>query len=272
MVWNGIPVKLVNSYSLQRSRRADDSPVQGLGDVSSNLEDVVIASWDVDLGMLGSHLPQGIEPERFSLDDGSVRGMISAVSFKNTDFYVGFAPFVKLRALQTNYRAYVRRGGQRAVWFFGTSLGSPVIVPRHVWGLPWARSKGQQEATWEDGTLSRLHWEVHSSLGSERLALRGSGTAMGRLDGFESEARTQQILTHPTVGYIRRRRRDVVTYSVWHPPFSLERAEVDLARFSYFEDLDLVSEGTPPHSVLVQQRIHYLIFLPPKRLGPQSPF
>jgi hypothetical protein len=93
---------------------------------------------------------------------------------------------------------------------------------------------------------------------------------MGRLDGFTDEEQAQRVLTHPTVGYLLRRRRTVVTYSVWHPPFALYRAHVEQARFTYFERLGLIQPDTPPHSALVQRRIHDLIFLPPERVPTTS--
>jgi Uncharacterized conserved protein (COG2071) len=241
----------------------DQAPKMGLGDVSSSLEDVAITTWDVDPALLADLLPGGLEPDRYRLDDGRERAFVSAVSFLNRDFFMGMAPFVKIVARQTNYRAYVRRGDERAVWFFGTSLGSLVLVPRHVWGLPWARSRGEHTASWSEAGLDHLSWQVESELGTESLELVGSGQPMGRLDGFEDEAQTQRVLTHPTIGYVSRRGRDVVSYSVWHRPFALERARADHARFSKYEELGLVAPEQPPHSALVQQQIHYLIFLPP---------
>ena len=249
-----------------RSTTAGQPPELGLGDVSSWLEDGAITTWDVDPEARAARLPSGIVPHRFRLDDGRERAFVSAVSFVNPDFFVGFAPFAKLEGRQTNYRAYVRRGDERAVWFFGTSLGSPVIIPRYVWGLPWARSQGEHAARWGPRGLERMIWQVESSHGKEMLVLDGTGEPMGRLDGFASEAETQRVLTHPTVGYLHRRGGAVVTYSVWHRPFALERAVPEVARYTLFEDLGLVAPSAPPHSVLVQPRIHYLVFLPPRRV------
>lgn len=238
----------------------------GWGDVSSLLQDFAITTWDVDPGALARRLPPELQPDVFTLDDGRPRAFVSAVTFLNTDFFVRFAPFVRLRAHQTNYRAYVRRGDERAVWFLGTSLASVgVIVPRWIWGLPWARSRVEAEARWSGDALEHYAWEGRGEHGVERLHVRGTGQPLGRLDGFEDDARTRLVLTHPMIGYLHRRKRTVVRYSVWHAPLQLELASVERARFELYERLGLVGTEQAPHSVLVQRRTQYLIRLPPRR-------
>lgn len=241
------------------------TPRQGLGDVSSVLVDFAITTYDVDPAALAAHLPEGLAPDVFRLDDGRERAFVSAVSFVNTDFFVRFAPFVRLTCRQTNYRAYVRRGDERAAWFFATSLGTRwVFVPRTIWRLPWAYAGGVAEARWCEAGLERLSWRADGTLGEERLSLRGTGAPVGRLDGFASAEETHEVLTAPTVGYLFRRGGAAATYSIWHAPLEMERARADEARFEHYERLGLVSPGATPHSVLVQRRTHYLIFLPPR--------
>ncbi|MEQ8455002.1 MAG: DUF2071 domain-containing protein [Sandaracinaceae bacterium] len=250
-------------------RDAIDRPRRGLFDVSSHLASFVTTTYDVDPSALSAALPEGFEPDVFTLDDGRARAFVSAVSFLNTDFHVGFAPFVKLQTTQTNYRAYVRRGAERAAWFFGTSLGTRLglIVPRLIWRLPWAYAGGTREASWGENGLESLRWDLRGELGEERLVLEGTGQPMGRLDGFRDEAMTHAVLTNPMVGYLRRRTSGrVVTYAVWHAPLALERAHAEEARFGFFERLGLVAPGARPHSVLVQRLTHYLVFLPPRAL------
>lgn len=243
----------------------------GWGDVSSLLQDFAITTWDVDPGALARLLPPQLSPDVFALDDGRSRAFVSAVTFLNTDFFVRFAPFVRLRAHQTNYRAYVRRGDQRVVWFFATSLASiGVVVPRFIWGLPWARSKVAAKAQWygeeRGGALDRYTWDGTSELGVEQLDVRGTGQPLPRLDGFVDDAQTGLVLTHPMIGYLHRHERTVVTYSVWHAPLQMELATVDRARFGLYESLGLVADARAPHSVLVQRRTQYRIHLPPRRV------
>lgn len=247
---------------------ATKRPRFGLFDVSSHLHHFVTTTWDVDVDALASHLPDELEPDAFTLDDGRERAFVSAVSFLNRGFHVGFAPWLKLTVRQTNYRAYVKRGHERPVWFFGTSLSSRVglLIPQLVWRLPWAYADGNVDASWNGESLESLRWIAMGSLGEERLAIEGTGKPMGRLDGFPDQEMTQLVLTHPMVGFLRRRGSGaVVTYGVWHAPLSLERCYVKEARFEQFERLGLVEPDTPPHSVLVQRHTHYLIDLPPRR-------
>ncbi len=243
------------------------APRQRWSDVSSELHDVAITTWDVDPDAVSAQLPPWLSPDVFTVA-GRKRAFVSAVTFLNRQFFVGYAPFVKLVCRQTNYRAYVRRGDQRAVWFFATSLGTPwVIVPRWIWRLPWARSRGEHSATWNDRQLAELRWSQTGELGEEQLVCRGTPEPPGRLEGFADERQTAQVLTHPFVGYLRRRCGSVVTYSVWHEPMQTLRAEPSTARFEHYERLGLVEPGQPPHSVLVQRHIHYLIVLPPRRVA-----
>ncbi|GAB4215399.1 MAG: hypothetical protein OHK0013_40960 [Sandaracinaceae bacterium] len=248
-------------------------PRPRLGDVSSKLFDFVITTYDVAPERLASFLPRGLEVERFRFDDGRERALVSAVSFLNTDFFVHFAPFVRLACEQTNYRAYVRRGDERAVWFFGTALASPfVLLPRHAWRLPWHRMHVTRESRWNGERLAHLDWHARATIpgeggAAEFLRLSGTGRPLGRLDGFASVEETRAILTHPLVGYVRRRDgRTVVTYGVWHAPLEMEVAEVREARFERFEALGLVAPGAKPHSVLVQRTTDFLVLLPPHRV------
>jgi uncharacterized protein YqjF (DUF2071 family) len=243
-----------------------DAPRARLTDVSSTLRDVVITTYDVAPEVLASFLPKGLTVERFVMPDGRERAMVSAVSFFNTRFYVHFAPFVKLACGQTNYRAYVRRGEERAVWFFGTSLDSPfVLLPRHAWRLPWHRMHVERESAWSGERLESLRWHARAEGAEEKLVLRGTGEPLGVLPGFSSEEDTHRVLTHPLVGYLRRRDGRLVTYGVWHAHLEMERAQVEDARFERFEALGLVSRGQAPSSVLVQRTTQFLVLLPPRR-------
>ena len=61
------------------------------------------------------------------------------------------------------------------------------------------------------------------------------------------------MLTHPLVGYVRRRDGRYATYSVDHGALALERAEASVARFALFERLGLVTPGAI-HSVAVKSK------------------
>ncbi len=247
-------------------------PGPRLGDVSSTLFDFAITTFDVGVGALARHLPRGLAPERFRLDDGRERAMVSAVTFLNTRFFVHFAPFVRLTCEQTNYRAYVRRegvrpGGERAVWFFGTALAHPLVyLPRLAWQLPWHRARVRRTSAWEGDRLRHLRWHAEAPGAEERLVAEGTGRPLGRLDGFSGASDTHEILTHPLVGYVWRRDGRVATYGVWHAPLQMEEASAKEVRFERFEALGLVEPGARPHSVLVQRTTEFLVRLPPRRV------
>lgn len=242
---------------------------QRLTDISSELRSFAITTYTCAPDALARHLPAGFEPELVSID-GAPRALVSAVSFVNTRFYVGFAPFVKLTCAQTNFRAYVRRDGASAVWFFATSLGSRfVALPRHAWRFPWHHVQAECEAEWEGEHLARLSWRGRAAEGEERLDARGTGETLDRLPGFDEPAEARRVLTHPLTGYLRRRDGLVVTYGVSHAHLDMELATASDARHEVFERAGVVAPGQAPHSVLVQRATHFIVQLPPRALRPQ---
>ncbi len=253
---------------------AGATPRMGIGDVSSQMKDFAITTYDVDPAALKAKLPAGIEPTVGPMKDGRSRAFVSAVTFLNTSFYVAFAPFVRLTCAQTNYRAYVTRvcgsDRQRGAYFFATHLDSIFVhMPRTFWRLPWERSHVVQSAEWEPRgpavTCRSYAWGGRGTH-EERLRARGTGEPIGVLDGFADEATSRLVMTHPEIGWLTRRDGKLATYSVWHASLELERCEVDEARFERWEALGLVEPGQLPCSVLVQRHTHYLVRLPPKRV------
>lgn len=242
-------------------------PKANITDVSSTLRDFAITTWDVSPDKLQSFLPSGITADEFEFSDGRKRAFVSAVTFLNTRFFVHFAPFVKLQCQQTNYRAYVRRGSERAVWFFGTTLASRfVYLPRIAWQLPWHYAEASRNSEWNGNALKTLQWSADAPGAIERLRLKGTGNPLGKLQGFSSFEQTHQVLAHPLVGYLRRRDGHIATYGVWHLLLELEQAEVQEARFEMYEQLGLIEPHAPPHSVLVQRETEFLVRLPPRRV------
>jgi len=240
-----------------------DRPRPGLFDAHSRMRDFAIVTYDVAPDALARHLPRGIAPDVFTLDDGRRRAFVSAVPFHNDDFRPGFFPLFGFAFGQTNYRAYVTALGRRCVWFFGTSLASRfVVVPRYVWRLPWHFVRMRFACDWGAGRY------VHSATGSEwgdaEIDATITDAPTGRLDGFADEEETALVLTHPLEGFLACRTSGVATYSVWHERLELRRALVSCARFRVFEDLGLVGTDQAPHSVLVQPKTEFTIYLPPR--------
>jgi hypothetical protein len=249
----------VNAISIAKPR---------VTDVVSDLTGFAITTFTVPLAKLASMLPRALEPTALTLDSGVRVGMVSAVTFLNTEFRVGFAPFIRLVAAQTNYRAYVRRGDEDAVWFFGTMLASPfVVLPRYAWALPWAYGRVTRAMAFDvDGHCTDYAHHAICEHGEEHLEAVGTRVPMGRLDGFADARESARVLTHPLVGYVARTRGGHVTYGVDHEALALERADATVARYTFFERLGLVAPDQEAHSVLVMPSTHFVVRLPPARV------
>lgn len=75
-------------------------------------------------------------------------------------------------------------------------------------------------------------------------------------------------LTHPLTGFHRRRDGVLGTYSVWHDRLRPTVGWVRSARFGLLDRLGVVpyAEQARPHSVLLQRRTQFTVYLPPARL------
>lgn len=236
-------------------------------DAATTLEHFALVTFAVDPAALRSTLPAGLEPEVRQLDDGSERGFVSAVSFRDVHFRFAFAPWLRLSFFQTNYRTYVRApDGRRAVFFFGTTLDSPfVAIPRIAWRMPWHGGATVIEAEWAaDGRCLTYRHRSTGRWGAAEVAISGTDQPMGRLDGFADEDDAAVVLTHPLDGYFVRPNGRLGRYSVWHARLELQRGVARVARYAVFEELGLVAPNAVPHSVLLQRATDFDVLLPPK--------
>lgn len=247
-------------------------PRLGSLDALTTLEHFALITYDVDPERLAALLPTGygFEPEVARLSDGRRRSFVSAVNFRDVHFRFAAAPFVRVSFEQTNYRAYVRRNGKRAVWFFGTTLASrTAALPRMLWGMPWHRVISTLEATW-DGDRCVTYESSHvGKWASAAMRLEGTAERAGLLDGWATPDEAALILTHPLVGYFSHNRGNGVgLYAVWHARLNLTVGRAIEARFSPFEERGLITPNQEPHSVLLQPSTEFLVLLPPTRVRP----
>jgi hypothetical protein len=188
------------------------------------------------------------------------------VSFRDVDFRFAIAPRLRVSFFQTNYRAYVfGPDGTRAVYFFGTTLDSPLAAfPRHVWWMPWHSGATRIDADWDaDGRCISYRHACRDPWGAAIARLEGSTEAAGRLDGFADADDAALVLTHPLDGWFLRPDGRLGRYAVWHDRLALQVGTAHRARYAVFERLGLVAEDQPPHSVLLQRAIEFDVLLPP---------
>jgi hypothetical protein len=231
----------------------------------TELDDFAIITYRVPTEGLGRHLPAGFAPRVFTFDDGEPASLVSAVVFRDRDFHFRFFPPASITCGQINYRAYVTEQDRPGVWFFGTSLDHPlVVVPRLLWGMPWTRSRIAITADW---TASPHTWRlgVTDRAGDSHCEAVAKDPS-DRLDGFADRDEWLRVLTHPTIGWYRRRSGGVGSYSIWHQPMAPRILQAQSARFVVFERLGLTTSDTRPHSVLAQPSLHFDVHTPPRRL------
>lgn len=260
----------------QRLRFADlwvpRPPVSGIN-VQCQLKHFAIVSYVICPTLIRSMIP-----DRFQLDtvwiDGKEQALVSAVPFLNVNFRLAAHPSPRLEMGQVDYRTYIidQHTGERAVWFFGTTLDSWTLpLPRLVWQQPWHAGRTRFDCSLDASGqhYRRYHMHTASAWGSAELTLRQAPDQPTRLPGFADEETALFFLTHPLVGFYHRRRDGHLgAYRVWHDRLQVHSAELISARFALFDRLGLVSyaEQQQPHSVLVQPLTDFTVYLPPTRL------
>jgi uncharacterized protein YqjF (DUF2071 family) len=248
---------------LLMSESPSDRPALRWTNAQTVLECFGMFTYAVEPARLARCLPDGIV-----VDERAGTGLVSAVPFLDRDFRFRALPFAKVSCGQVNYRAYVRLGDQRGVFFFGTSLDSVfVLLPRIVWRMPWHRDRLRIEASWGDGDrCAAYHLDARGAWGSAVVHARGTGRRLPDPACFTEAADCRATMLDPFTGwYLRRNGRGLGRYTVWHEPLDLEEVVVDEARFQVFDDLDLLDAGQAPLAAGVQRSVAFDVHTPPVR-------
>jgi Uncharacterized conserved protein (COG2071) len=242
-------------------------------DVTTTLRDFAIVTYAVPPERLAPHVAPTFTPELIDTADGA-RALVSVVPFRDTAFRLAGCPSPGLGFGQTNYRAYVRDSttGARAAWFFGTALDSPTVaVPRHMWSLPWHRTRIRFSCAYDSASFrySAYSMRADGRWGSAALDLEDSGEPLSHVAGFPDVETALVVLTHPLVGVYHRRDGGLGSYAVWHARLTPTTGRCRAARFDVLDALGLVpfSDQLSPHSVLLQAVTDFTIYLPPHRLA-----
>ena len=242
--------------------------------IQTDLRHFGLITYALPASRLAPHIPT----DRFAIAqfeiDGRPMALLSAVPFWDADFhYLRLAPFLKFQFGQTNHRVYVidKRTGQHAVWFLGTTLGSPLVYgPRWLWRMPWHLARYQVNCRYDpaQGRYQRYDYRVESDWGAAEISLRDTGQPAAEVPGFATQDDWQLILTHPLDGFYYRLDGGLGSYSVWHELIPLTVGQPQQLYFSLYERLNLLSptEMQQPHSVFLCPQTRFEVYLPPRRL------
>jgi hypothetical protein len=243
-------------------------------DVVAGLGHFAIVTYAVDPARVRPHVHPRFDLDCHRAADGSEKVWVSMVPFEDQDFHFAGLPWLTFRFGQTNYRTYVidRRTGRRAVWFWGTTLDSwTVAVPRYCWKLPWHRGRVRFDCAYDGaaGRYARYRMTTRSDWAPVEMELEDTGSALERLDGYSDLEAGLVVLTHPLTGVFYRRDGKLGSYKIWHDRLHCTAGRVVSARIGLFDRIGLVpfAEQGAPHSVLIQPRSEFTIYLPPKRLA-----
>lgn len=247
-------------------------PRTGWLDVWSRLRHFALITYALPKERLAPYIPS----ERFDIPEflvhGQPRALMSAVPFVDVDFhFMRLFPWLKFAFGQTNYRVYVidRQTQEHCVWFFGTTLGSPVVYfARGLWRIPWHYARYQVDCAYDEQAqrYSSYRYTVGSAWGSARIDLEDTGEPVALAEGFASPDELQFVLTHPVDGYFHRLDRRLGSYSVWHAPIAMTLGRPRDLYFSLYESLGLLSrdEMQRPHSVFLCPATDFTVLLPPR--------
>ena len=249
-------------------------PDPGRAGAETTLHHFAIVTYLVDPVLLQRQLHPRFEPLRVPARDGSMRSLVSVVTFFDREFRFTRWPRATRSFGQTNYRAYVvdRTTGDHVAWFFGTCLDSvTVALPRYVWKLPWHRGRMTFDCTYDDRAARYTSYRVSttSRWAPGDLDIEDEGVAPQTLDGFSTLETALVVLTHPLQGFYFRRDGRLGGYRIWHGRMETTRGRVTKARYPLLADMGLVPIGDTRnvHSVLLQREVPFTIYLPPVALA-----
>ncbi|MDP9465287.1 MAG: DUF2071 domain-containing protein [Actinomycetota bacterium] len=228
------------------------------------LEDFAIINWSVDSDRLQAHLPAGFEPE-----ERSGKAFIAMVAFRSQGFHFRAAPFARISCGQADYRALVRHGEERGVWFFGGSLSSRLVnIASTLWKMPWHYASIDITSSPNGDPSDRWNFDATGGWGAATIALIHTGRPFATPPDFGNSTESAATLVDPLVGWYPRRDGGVGRYSVWHEPLQLGEAAAEVARCDAFEQLGLIDKEQQPISAGLQKQIHIDVHTPPTKVAP----
>jgi hypothetical protein len=200
------------------------------------------------------------------------QAFIAMVAFRNRGFHFRAAPFASISCGQADYRALVRHGDERGIWFLGGSLSSRLVsVASTIWKMPWHYTS--IDITASSNGHSSGHWYLDAAgrWGAAAITLSHTGRPFVAPADFGDSTDSLTTLVDPLIGWYPRRGGGVGRYSVWHEPLKLREAVAEVSRCDVFERCGLIDKGQQPISAGLQRQIQFDVHTPPTRVATGSP-
>ncbi len=235
-------------------------------DIRTDLQHFALINYALPKERLEAHIPL----DRFEIPTFAINGrqlaMLSVVPFIDADFcFYRLFPMFKFRFPQTNHRVYVidKASGEHVVWFFGTTLGSPVVhLARTLWRIPWYPGQYAINCEYDaaNGRYTTYKMDIQSAWCRANIDIEDTGQPV------QLTAEERLILTHPVAGYFYRLDGRVGGYSIWHEIIPLTNGRPRQLYFSLYERLGIMTrtEMQQPHSIFLCPCISFDIYMPPK--------
>jgi len=241
-------------------------------DIHTTLQHFALINYAVPAERLRPHIPHRFDIPQFEIN-GRNLALLSVVPFLDTDFrYIRLAPWFKFHFPQTNYRVYVidHQTNQHVVWFFGTTLGSPIVyLARALWRIPWYFGRYTTHFKQQNGRYTQFTYQTQSTWATAQIELQDTGRPLTLQPGFDTLEQMQLILTHPITGFYYRTDGRLGSYTIWHKLMDLTLAQPNHLHFSLLERLNVLTkqEMNHPHSIFITPTIPFDIHLPPVKLS-----
>jgi hypothetical protein len=246
-------------------------PPPNLLDIHTTLQHFALINYAVPAERLQPYIPERFEIPEFGIN-GRPLALLSIVPFIDTHFrYIRIAPWFKLRFAQTNYRVYVidRQTNQHVVWFFGTTLGSPIVfLARSLWHIPWYYGRYKTSFRHENGRYTQFQYRTESKWAAAEVDIEDTGQPLAVQPGFDTLEEMQLILTNPVAGFYYRMDGRLGSYTIWHDLMEMTLAQPRKLHFALLERLKILTqeEMNRPHSIFITPTIDFDIHLPPVKI------
>ena len=249
-----------------------DKPRLSFFDVETHLKHFALITFYVDKNVIRKLVDPRFDLVTIKDPCGRERCLFSVVPFLDDRFHFKFLPFLNFNFGQTNYRTYVidKKTGEHVVWFLGTTLDSlSCLIPNYIWKIPWHRGKILFDCEFDDNENKYSSYKCNTTDGWARnsFELEDTGQEVEELKGFSDFETGLAILTHPFKGYFYRRDGSLGTYKIWHDILKLNIGRLKQGRFELLEKENIWNGKMEDiHSVLIQKKTYFSIYLPPKKI------